>query len=169
VVAFAGIGGNLGDPSATIVAASRALARERGIRVCAASSVYRTPPVGPGDQPFYLNAVLELRVTLSPRELLGRFLDVERRHGRVRLEKWGPRTIDLDLLLYADRIIAEEGLKVPHPHLHERAFVLLPLCDLCPDGRHPSLATSFRALSRSADTTGIVRVEGLTLPVSGTP
>ena len=137
--AFIGLGANLGDRAATIRAALDALADEDGIDVVAVSTLRETEPVGVGAQPFFLNGAAELETTLSARELLDRLLVTEQRFGRVRVPgEHGPRTLDLDLLLYGDDRIDEPGLAVPHPRLHERAFVLDPLRDLGvePPGLH---------------------------------
>ena len=112
------------------------------------SSVHETEPLGEKDQPKYLNQVFAVETTLEPRELLEALLLVERSLGRERVpgEKWGPRFIDLDLVLYGDRVIDEPGLAVPHPHMHERRFVLAPLAELAPDARHPVLRKTVREL-----------------------
>jgi 2-amino-4-hydroxy-6-hydroxymethyldihydropteridine diphosphokinase len=135
VRAFVALGSNLGERERTLRAAVDALAAERGIDVLALSTLRETEPVGVGDQPRFLNGAVALRTTLPARELLERLLAVERRFGRVRegLPTHGPRTLDLDLLLYGDEQIDEPGLHVPHPRLHERRFVLEPLADLAPD------------------------------------
>ena len=131
--AFVGLGANLGDRERTLHAAVDALADETGIEVVAASTLRETEPVGVGEQPRFLNGVTELETTLTARELLERLLAVEQRFGRVRiLGEHGPRTLDLDLLLYGDEVIEEPGLTVPHPRLHERRFVLEPLAELAP-------------------------------------
>ena len=131
--AHVGLGANLGDREATIRAAVEALAAEDGIEVVAVSTLRETEPVGVGDQPRFLNGVVSLETTLSARELLDRLLALEQRFGRVRRPgEHGPRTLDLDLLLYGDETIAEPGLTVPHPRLHERRFVLEPLAELAP-------------------------------------
>lgn len=137
-VAWVALGANLGD-------ARRALRRARtwldalpGARVEAASRVHHTAPVGP-PQPDYLNAVVRLATRLSPRALLAALHEMEAAAGRVRGERWGARPLDLDLLLYGERIIADAVLTVPHPRMHERSFVLAPLCDLDPGLRHPLL------------------------------
>ena len=131
--AFIGLGANLGDRAATIRAALDALADEDGIDVVAVSTLRETEPVGVGAQPFFLNGAAELETTLSARELLDRLLVTEQRFGRVRVPgEHGPRTLDLDLLLYGDEVIDEPGLTVPHPRLHERLFVLEPLTELAP-------------------------------------
>ena len=136
---FIGLGANLGDREATIRAALDALAGEDGIEVVAVSRLRDTEPVGVGPQPRFLNGVAEIETSLSPRDLLDRLLATERRFGRTRVPgEHGPRTLDLDLLLYGDETIDEPGLTVPHPRLHERAFVLEPLADLGvePTGLH---------------------------------
>jgi len=132
--AYVGLGSNLGDREATIRAALDALAEEDGIDVVAVSTLRETEPVGVGPQPRYLNGVAELNTSLLPRALLDRLLATEQRFGRVRvLGEHGPRTLDLDLLLYGDEQIDEPGLTVPHPRLHEREFVLEPLRELDPE------------------------------------
>ena len=143
--------------------ATRHLGSEKGVEVVAASRVYRNPAVGPADQPDYLNGVLQLKVTQAPRDLLSILLGIEARFGRVRSVRWGPRTLDLDILLYGDRVIQEAGLKIPHPHLHERPFVLVPLCDLDPHIIHPTFGKTIQALAGTTDRSGLVEVEGLTL------
>ena len=140
--AYVGLGGNLGDRRALLDAAVDALRREPGIEVVAVSSYRETEPVGVVDQPPFLNGAVAVETTLSARELLDRLLAVERSLGRMREgeERHGPRTIDLDLLLYGGETVDEPGLTVPHPRLAERAFALEPLVELdpaltLPDGR----------------------------------
>jgi len=116
--------------------------------------VYETDPVGP-PQPPYLNLVVEVDTGLPPQRLLEALLEIERALGRERKERWGPRTIDLDLLLYGDWVLEEEGLEVPHPRLHQRAFVLVPLADLIPEGRHPVLGRTFAELLALLDRKGV--------------
>jgi 2-amino-4-hydroxy-6-hydroxymethyldihydropteridine diphosphokinase len=120
-----------------------ALERLRPARV---SAVIETEPVGRTDQPRFLNAVAELETTLPPAELLEHLLGVERLLGRVRVERWGPRTIDLDLLLYGDLALKTRFLSVPHPELHRRRFVLDGLAELCPDQTVPGLGRTVREL-----------------------
>ncbi len=131
---FVGLGSNLGDREATLRGAVAALAAEPGIEVVAVSTLRETEPVGYLDQPRFLNGVAELATELPARELLERLLAVERRFGRVRegVPAQGPRTLDLDLLLHGDLELDEPGLRVPHPRLHERRFVLEPLAELAP-------------------------------------
>ena len=131
--AYVGLGANLGDRERTLRAAADALAAEEGIEVVSISTLRETEPVGVGEQPRFLNGAAELETTLTARELLDRLLTVEQRFGRVRIPgEHGPRTLDLDLLLYGDEVIDEPGLTVPHPRLHERRFVLEPLAELAP-------------------------------------
>ena len=132
VRAYVGLGANLGDREAAILAAADRLGAAR------LSTIRETAPWGYGDQPPFLNAAAELDTDLSPRELLDRLLEIERELGRLRLgPKWGPRTIDLDLLLYGDDVVDEPGLVVPHPRLHERLFVVEPLNELNPSLKIP--------------------------------
>jgi 2-amino-4-hydroxy-6-hydroxymethyldihydropteridine diphosphokinase len=134
VRAYVGLGANLGDRERTIRGAVERLAAEPGIEVVAISSLRETEPWGPVEQPAYLNGVVELETDLSPRDLLGVLLRVERRLGRVRSgARWGPRTIDLDLLVHGDAVCDEPGLTLPHPRLHERRFALEPLAELAPE------------------------------------
>jgi len=138
-LAYVGLGANLGDREATIRAAAALLGARR------LSTIVETEPWGLEDQPRFLNAVAELESGLEPRELLERLLGLERQLGRERTgPRWGPRTIDLDLLVFGDRVVAEPGLTVPHPLLHERLFVLRPLAELAPaldvPGRGPVAA-----------------------------
>jgi 2-amino-4-hydroxy-6-hydroxymethyldihydropteridine diphosphokinase len=131
--AYVGLGANLGDRERTLRAAVDALASEDGIDVVAVSTFRETDPVGVGDQPRFLNGAAALETSLGARELLDRLLAVELRFGRVRVAgEHGPRTLDLDLLLYGDETFDEPGLNVPHPRLHERRFVLEPLAELAP-------------------------------------
>jgi len=131
--AYVGLGANLGDREPTLRAAVALLGAEEGVEVVAVSTLRETEPVGVGKQPLYLNGVAELETTLGARELLDRLLAVEQRFGRVRVpDEHGPRTLDLDLLLYGGEVIDEPELHVPHPRLHERRFVLEPLAELAP-------------------------------------
>jgi 2-amino-4-hydroxy-6-hydroxymethyldihydropteridine diphosphokinase len=131
--AYVGLGANLADREATLRAAVAALGAIEGVRVAAVSSFRETDPVGYLDQPRFLNGAAAVDTTLGPRELLDALLAVERSLGRTREgPRFGPRTIDLDLLLYGDESVDEPGLTVPHPRLHERAFALEPLAELDP-------------------------------------
>jgi 2-amino-4-hydroxy-6-hydroxymethyldihydropteridine diphosphokinase len=132
--AYVGLGSNLGDRERTIRRALDELGAEPGVRVVAVSTLIDTEPVGPVEQPRFLNGVAELETTLAARDLLNLLLDVERRFGRRRegVPPQGPRTLDLDLLVYGEAAIAEPGLELPHPRLHERLFVLEPLAEVAP-------------------------------------
>jgi len=131
--AYVGLGANLGDREGTLRRALELLAARDGVTVDAVSTLRETEPVGYLDQPLFLNGVVRVETELPPRELLATLLEVERELGRDRSgRRFGPRTVDLDLLLYDDVELDEEGLTVPHPRLHERRFVLEPLAELAP-------------------------------------
>jgi 2-amino-4-hydroxy-6-hydroxymethyldihydropteridine diphosphokinase len=139
-LAYIGLGANLGDRRRNIHAAILKLRQTDGVRVTCVSTMLETEAVGgPTDAPKYLNAVAEAYVTLSATALLRRTLQVEKELGRTRREKWAPRTIDIDLLLFGDEIISTQDLVVPHPLMHERRFVLEPLVEIAPDAVHPML------------------------------
>ncbi|MEW6173572.1 MAG: 2-amino-4-hydroxy-6-hydroxymethyldihydropteridine diphosphokinase [Bacillota bacterium] len=133
ITAYIGLGCNLGDCINSLRDAARALGHIEGIRIRRVAPLYRTAPVGMSGQPEFLNTVAEVATTLPPRDLLNSLLQVEKELGRVRQERWGPRVIDLDLLLYGEAHIVEPGLEVPHPRLTERAFVAVPLAELAPE------------------------------------
>jgi 2-amino-4-hydroxy-6-hydroxymethyldihydropteridine diphosphokinase len=158
VTAYIALGSNLDNPAAQIEAAFDALAMLDGSRFVKRSSLYRTAPVGFADQPDFINAVCALETALAPRALLDALLALEAARGRARTFANAPRTLDLDVLLYGDQRIDEHGLTVPHPRMHERAFVLVPLAEIAPDcvipGRGP-----LRDLLRHVDQSG-VRVAG---------
>jgi len=127
------LGANLGDPASTLRAAFAALAELPDSRLLARSALYLSAPVGLSGQPDFVNAAARIETSLSPEALLDALLAIEQQFGRMRGERNGPRTLDLDLLLYDDQVISTPRLTVPHPRLHLRAFVLLPLADLDPD------------------------------------
>ena len=135
--AFVGLGSNLGEREAMIRLALDDLARLPQTTLVRASSLYDTEPTGDVDQPNFLNAVAQLDTELTARQLLWNLLLIEKRLGRVRTQKWGPRTIDLDLLLYGSQVVEESDLSVPHPELTRRSFVLVPLVELDPLLVHP--------------------------------
>jgi 2-amino-4-hydroxy-6-hydroxymethyldihydropteridine diphosphokinase len=158
--AFLALGSNLGDRLATLKGARQALNRRPGICVSAASAIYETEPVGgPDGQPPYLNAVLEIQTRLPASDLLVAALAVEQQFGRRRQERWGARSLDVDLLFYGSEKHLTEDLVVPHPRLHLRAFVLIPLMDLAPDLIHPTLGKTVREmLSQLPFTAGVRRL-----------
>jgi len=137
VKVFVGLGSNLGEREAMIRLALEALSRLPGTHLVKASSLYDTEPVGEVDQPNFLNAVAQLDTELTARQLLWNLHLIEKRLGRVRTQRWGPRTIDLDLLLYGSLVLDEPELTVPHPELTARSFVLVPLVELDPLLVHP--------------------------------
>ena len=155
VIAYIGLGGNVGMVAETLRQATLALDALPGTAVQASSSLYRTPAWGLEQQPDFVNGVVALETTLTAQQLLQALLGIELQFGRDRDagERWGPRTLDLDLLLYADAVLDEPGLRVPHPHLHERAFALVPLLQIAPDILIPGQGPARDALSRleSAD------------------
>jgi len=130
VRAFVGLGANLGEPEAQVRRAIAALGQFPRTRLAAASSLYRSAPVGVGEQPDFINAVAQIETALSARALLEELLTTEARFGRERPSPGAPRTLDLDLLLYGEQVIEEPGLAVPHPRMYERAFVLMPLAEI---------------------------------------
>ncbi len=147
--AYVALGSNLGDRRRHLDAAVGAVRRLDGVDAVRVSGVYETEPVGPAGQGPFLNAAAEVQTTLSARELLGGLLAIEARLGRpprAEREHWGPREIDLDLLLYGEAVIDEPGLTVPHPRLAERGFVLLPLCDLASGLVHPVSGRTVREM-----------------------
>ncbi len=146
---YIGLGSNLGDREANIRAALRDLARGGDTRVVRCSTLHETDPVGgPSGQSRYLNAVAELETTLAPRELLALMQEIERRHGRRRSVPNAPRTLDLDLLLYGERVIDEPDLTVPHPQMWERPFVVQPLEEICDAATLAARRETLRAPTR---------------------
>ena len=136
IVAF---GGNLGEVRQSFVQARQTLAQTDGVEIMTVSKLYRTPPLGPEEQPDYLNAVVAVETDLSPLQLLDLLQRIEAQHGRKRGERWGARTLDLDIIAYDSELLAGERLTLPHKHMHERMFVLCPLCDIDASWQHPLL------------------------------
>lgn len=163
--AYIGIGSNLADPVQQVRQAVAALARLPQTTPGAVSSLYRTPPMGPPDQPDYVNAVAALTTTLHPRALLDALQDIERAQHRVRGRRWGPRTVDLDLLVYGELSIDDPKLRVPHPGLAERAFVVVPLLEIAPALVIPGLPALTLLHERLADP----RIERLAGPSVAPP
>lgn len=155
--AYVALGANLGRPAQQIRTALTELARLTDTRLVQASGFYRSAAAGHPDQPDYINAVARLRTALEPCELLDALLAIEHQHGRERTFKNAPRTLDLDILLYDDLILNYPGLHLPHPRMHERAFVLAPLAEIAPDCRIPEHG-SCRALLAGLDTSTLQRL-----------
>jgi len=142
VIAYVGLGANWGDPVRQLSEALERLNAAEEVEVTRVSAFYRNPPLGPPDQPWYVNAAVRVRTRLGPEELLRLLQQVEAALGRVRGEHWGPRRLDLDLLLYNGEVIFAPDLVVPHPEMHRRAFVLVPLAEIAPQAWHPVLGKS---------------------------
>ena len=141
------LGSNLGDRLTNVRAGVTGLAAIPGVEVAAVSELYETAPVGgPHDQGAYLNAAVRVEATIGPVELLGELHRIEADRERERMVRWGPRTLDLDLLVHGDAVIDTPGLQVPHPRQHERRFVLVPVCDVAPDVVHPVLGLTMAEL-----------------------
>jgi 2-amino-4-hydroxy-6-hydroxymethyldihydropteridine diphosphokinase len=150
-----GLGGNIGEPASAMASALQILDGDGDTKVVAVSSLYRTPPWGKTDQPDFLNAAAEIVTGHAPRALLALCLDAERALKRERRERWGPRIIDIDILLYGNRAVHEAGLDIPHPRMLERAFVLAPLAEIAPE-----LSISGKPVSGwlvAVDATGVAR------------
>ena len=160
--AFIGLGSNLsgllGDSSEYVDAALERLGQEEGLVLIGRSGLYQSEPWGNRDQPPFINAVAEVISQLSPRQLLEVLLHTENELGREREEKWGPRLIDLDLLSFDDCQLDTDELKLPHPHMHERAFVLKPLLELDPDFVIPGRGTARGFLKEMSDAQGVLRI-----------
>ncbi|HVY07045.1 MAG TPA: 2-amino-4-hydroxy-6-hydroxymethyldihydropteridine diphosphokinase [Burkholderiales bacterium] len=156
--AFVAIGANLEDPERQVVRAIRELAEIDRTRVVAASSLYRTAPVGYADQPDFINAVAKLETALAPEALMDELHAIENRHGRRRSVRNAPRTLDLDLLTYDDLVLDGENLTLPHPRLHERAFVLVPLAEIAPDAQVPGRERASQLLAR-VDRSGVEKID----------
>lgn len=151
------IGANLRDPQAQVRAGIEELAMLRETRLAAVSSLYRSAPVGYADQPDFINAVAAIETALAPRDLLAALLEIEHAYGRVRAHANAPRTLDLDIVLYAAREIDEPGLTIPHPRMHERAFVLVPLAEIAPEANVPGRGPVSELL-KGVDAASVTRI-----------
>lgn len=156
-IVFVGLGSNLADPQAQVLRAMRELDDLRQVHVLLRSSLYRSAPVGYIDQPDFINAVVQLQTTLSPRGMLDELLALELRYGRTREFINAPRTLDLDVLLYDDRQHHEHGLTIPHPQMHLRAFVLQPLLEIAPGCIIPGIGPAAEA-ARKCETQHVERL-----------
>ena len=152
VKAFLGLGSNIGDREQQLQEAIRLLDSTEGIEVVQTSPIYETAPVGYTDQPNFLNLCIEISTELKPQILLKRCLETEQHLHRVREIRWGPRTLDVDILLYGDEVVEEEELSIPHPRMNERAFVLIPLNDIASNKVEPRSNQTIGELVTSDDT-----------------
>ncbi len=155
---YLGLGSNLSDPCAQLEQAIHSLEMLPDCQILKCSSFYRSRPMGPQDQPEYINAIVSLETNLQAESLLDALQAIEQRQGRVRDRHWGARTLDLDILLYGDEVIDTDRLSVPHPGLHKREFVLYPLYELAPDLMVPGRG-SIASLYQHCDANGIERLE----------
>lgn len=137
MIAYLGLGSNLGNRWEQLERAIELLRHTDGLDIIKRSSVYQTKPVGYLDQPDFYNLVVEIKTTLDPEMLLSCILKIEKKMDRVRMVRWGPRTIDIDILLYEEHMIIQENLQIPHPNMFDRGFVLIPLFEVCGDIRLP--------------------------------
>jgi len=152
VTAYIALGANLGDRRKNIETALDHIAKTDGVSIVRVSALLDNPAVGgPPDSPPFLNAAAELKTTLGSHALLHRLLEIERQMGRIRRERWEPRPIDIDLLLYGDQIISSQELVIPHPLMHERRFVLQPLAEIAPEAVHPVLQMTIAGLLENLD------------------
>jgi 2-amino-4-hydroxy-6-hydroxymethyldihydropteridine diphosphokinase len=163
VTAYIGIGSNVGDPLSNCLKAIDLINHMDGCRVADRSDFFRTEPVGSISQGWYVNGVVRIETTLAPRELLRSLLAIESHMGRVRRQKWEPRIIDLDILLYGNEVLEENDLRIPHPLMHQRRFVLMPIVELNPGLVHPVIGRSMAELMDDLDVEGQAVV-----PLSGT-
>jgi len=149
--AYLGLGSNLGNRLAFLRSGRDALADRSAIVLIRAAGVYETKAVGgPAENPFFLNTALQIGTSLNPQQLLAACLSIEDEFGRSRPVRWAPRTLDIDILFYADQVVCEENLSIPHPRLQERSFVLAPLREIAPDLRHPLLDQTISELAAAS-------------------
>ena len=160
VISYLGIGSNLGDPVQHCRDALRELSSLKNVQLLRRSSLYRTQPVGPVSQDWFVNGVVEVRTTFAAAQLFKAAQWVEQALGRVRTGKWGPRTIDVDVLLHGQEVLDTEDLVVPHPEMHKRRFVLVPMNEVAPYVIHPRYGISMRGLlDRLGDDHAVERME----------
>jgi 2-amino-4-hydroxy-6-hydroxymethyldihydropteridine diphosphokinase len=159
IIAYIGVGANLGEPRRQVELSLRLLGEAEEVEVRRVSSLFLTPPLGPPGQPWYVNAVAQVRTRLTAEELLRLLHSIEQALGRERRERWGPRLIDLDLLLYNGEIMAGADLTLPHPEMHRRAFVLAPLAEIAPNAWHPVLHKTARELLEALNPEEVAAVQ----------
>lgn len=158
MLAYIGLGSNLENPQQQVRTAIHDICAITKTRLVEQSSLYHSPPMGPQDQPDYINAVVGVDTDLTPHELLDALQQIEQQHGRIRKRHWGERTLDLDILLYADKVIEDKRLTVPHPGIAERAFVVYPLAEIAPALQIPGLG-SLAEIKAHCPSEGLVPLE----------
>jgi len=161
VIAYIAIGGNLGDPRCQCRKAIGSIGALPETKLLRTSSLYLTEPLGFREQPDFINAVAEVRTLLSPRDLLRGLKKIEAEMGREQTHRWGPRIIDLDIILYGQEVVDEDDLVIPHPECHRRRFVLVPCCELASYAIHPRFGISLRGLLQRLETEKGGRVEAV--------
>lgn len=159
MVAFIAIGSNLGDRIANVRKAAALVADGVRARLLSMSGLYETKPWGIKEQPWFVNAVIMVETGLTPLELLAHTKKIEAEMGRKRELRWGPRTIDLDIIFYDGLVMEEDGLTIPHPGAHERAFVMVPLAEIAPDFVHPTLGRKAAEIAEGLDRSGVRKLE----------
>lgn len=158
MLAYIGLGSNLENPQQQVLTAIEDIRAIKQSHLLLQSSLYHSPPMGPQDQPDYINAVVAVETDLAPHALLDALQQIEQKHGRIRKRHWGERTLDLDILLFADMVIDDERLSVPHPGIAERAFVVYPLAEIAPDLQIPGLG-SLDEIKANCPLEGLQQVE----------
>ena len=156
-IAYIGIGSNLGTPEKNCTKAIEKISNTKGIEIIAKSSFYQTEPTGGVQQGWFVNSAIEIETDLSPENLLSVLLNLELAMGRIRKEKWGPRLIDLDLLLYGNLILENKDLTLPHPEIQNRKFVLIPMCEIAENLIHPTLKKTIKTLLQESSDVTIVK------------
>ena len=157
VTSYLGLGSNLGNRIKNLEIVILALSKHSDIQVTASSSFYETEPVGYKEQKWFINQVIQIKTSLSPKDLLDVTQKMEERFGRRRTIRWGPRTVDIDILLYGNLIMNNSSLSIPHPHLTKRRFVLVPLAEIAPSIIHPLLGESIRKILIDSSTDDLVK------------
>lgn len=155
---YIGLGSNLADPEQQILSAIEDIAAMKDTTLTQQSSLYSSPPMGPQDQPDYINAVVSIDTPLSAHQLLDALQQIEQQHGRIRKRHWGERTLDLDILLFADKVIEDERLSIPHPGMASRAFVLYPLAEIAPELNIPGMG-ELKALLEQCPREGLEQLD----------
>ena len=157
ITAYIGIGSNLGIPGKNCTKAIEIISSAKDIKIISKSSFYQTEPIGGVQQGWFVNSAIEIETDLSPENLLSVLLNLELAMGRIRKEKWGPRLIDLDLLLYGNLVLKNKGLTLPHPEIKNRKFVLIPMCEIAENLIHPTLKKTIKTLLQESSNVTVVK------------